>query len=216
MRCCVHQQQKPRHHWSHRPRQWIFSKQWANESSQTLHLQAKTWFCGGFVLVCSSFFPCFSPIFQAHCVPKGKLARYFFTFVPAQPLLPQGVRGKFWQVVGNHYKSRLWLCIMSPCWCLSATFCASHHQLQPIDSWRIFCYVYFCLTPIWIHFLGELYVFWRSARFLRNIDKTSASRHLLVEGIEMPNPRSTKSKIQNPGFNIQNPRLTKIQHPKSK
>ena len=50
----------------------------------------------------------------------------------------------------------------------------------------------------------------------RNIDKTSDSRHLVVEGIKIPNPISTKSKLQNPGFNIQNPRRAKIQHPKSK
>ena len=50
----------------------------------------------------------------------------------------------------------------------------------------------------------------------RDIDKTSDSRHLVVEGIKIPNPRSTKSKLQNPGFNIQNPRRAKIQHPKSK
>ena len=35
-----------------------------------------------------------------------------------------------------------------------------------VYSWRFFCYVYFCPTPIWIHFLGWLYVFPRSARFL--------------------------------------------------
>ena len=73
MRCCVHQQQK-----THRPRQWIFSKQWANESSQTLHLQAKTWFCGRFVLVCSSSFPCFSlDLLFKHTVSKKQASQVF-------------------------------------------------------------------------------------------------------------------------------------------
>ena len=48
----------------------------------------------------------------------------------------------------------------------------------------------------------------------RNIDKTSGSRPLVVEGIKIPNPRSTKI-IKNPRSKIQdstskNPRLTNI------
>ena len=46
----------------------------------------------------------------------------------------------------------------------------------------------------------------------RNIDKTSNSRPSVVEGVKIPNPRSTKSKLQNPGFNIQNPNF---KNPKS-
>ncbi len=51
---------------------------------------------------------------------------------------------------------------------------------------------------------------------LRGITGTLTKPVILLEGIKIPNPRSTKSKIQNPGFKIQNPRLAKIQHPKSK
>ena len=40
--------------------------------------------------------------------------------------------------------------------------------------------------------------------------------HLVVEGIKSQIQDLLKSKIQNPGFNFQNPRLAKIQHPESK